>query len=211
MRDARINDAIARALSRTRLEKYLTASGSDLDLAIGLYERNTRLAEAFYTPLQALEVCLRNRLNDRLTERYGENWMQSESVTLNSWAVQAVKDAVADLGRTKTNPTPGAVVAELHFGFWLSLLGPGYDATLWRETCYRAFQANGRFLARKRVHGRLNALRRFRNRVAHHEPIFHSDIEQTHEEILETIDWMCGLTSTWARHHSRLPQVFAAP
>lgn len=43
----------------------------------------------------------------------------------------------------------------------------GYDQSLWRRSCYKAFLVFG---GKKRsdVHGRLNAIRRFRNRIAHH-------------------------------------------
>ena len=72
-------------------------------------------------------------------------------------------------------------------------------------------QASGALgLKQRGVHGRLNAIRRFRNRVAHHEPIFHRPLEELHEEIMETIGWMCPNTAAWARHHSRFPAVFAA-
>lgn len=207
MRDAQINDAIARALSRSRLDKYLRATGSDLDLAIGLYERNTRLAESFYTPLQALEICFRNHLDLELSARYGEDWMRNEAAPLNRWAQISIQDAISDLRKARLDITPGAIVAELHFGFWISLLAPQYDASLWREACFRAFMENGRHLARKRVHGRFNAIRRFRNRIAHHEPIFHADLCMVHEEILDTMTWMCRHTAAWARHHSRFASV----
>lgn len=205
-----INNAIARALSRERLDKYLAAAGSDLDLAIALYERNTRLAESFYTPLQSLEICFRNHLDIELSATYGSDWMTNGAPPLNSWAQKSIRDSIADLKAAKAAVTPGAIVAELHFGFWLSLLAPQYDATLWRASCYRAFRENGKHMARKRVHGRLNAIRRFRNRVAHHEPIFHADLQLVHDEIIETMQWMCSATASWAQHHSRFHAVLAA-
>lgn len=193
------------------MDKYLNASGNDLDLAISLYERNTRLAESFYTPLQALEICLRNHLDLELTTAYGRDWMRNGSAPLNPWALTRLSGVITELRNTRTPVTEGAIVAELSFGFWLSLLATQYDSTLWRTACFRAFSESGRHLARKRVHGRLNAVRRFRNRIAHHEPIFHADLELAHYEILEAIDWMCSSTAAWAEHHSRFPAVFAAP
>jgi hypothetical protein len=98
-------------------------------------------------------------------------------------------------------------VAELNFGFWVGLLGPSYDATLWRQTLHKGFIASGGGQKRSVVHGRFNALRRFRNRVAHHEPIFHRPLEQLHVEIIQSINWMCRHTSRWAAHHSRFDAV----
>lgn len=211
MRNPLINNAIALSLSRERLDKYLNASGNDLDLAIGLYERNTRLAESFYTPLQALEICLRNHIDRELSSTYGADWMTNGQPPLAAWAANTIGSTIADLNGQKAPVTPGDIVAELHFGFWLSLLGQQYDNTLWRTACYRAFSASGRPLKRKRVHNRLNALRRFRNRVAHHEPIFHANLQQVHDEIIEAAEWMCLQTAAWALHHSRFPVVLAAP
>lgn len=211
MRNPLINNAIALSLSRERLDKYLNAAGNDLDLAIGIYERNTRLAEAFYTPLQALEICLRNRIDRELSQAYGADWMRNGIAPLNAFAAGAIRDAISDLSKAKVAPSTGAIVAELHFGFWLSLLAKQYDSTIWRGACYRAFSENGRYMARQRVHGRLNAIRRFRNRIAHHEPIFHADLQLAHDEILGATEWMCPETAAWARYHSRFPAVFAAP
>ena len=51
--------------------------------------------------------------------------------------------------------SPDDIVAELNFGFWVGLMGPSYDATLWRQTLYKSFLASG---GQKRsiVHGRFN-------------------------------------------------------
>lgn len=210
MRNQAINNAIATSLSRARLDKYLQASGSDLDLAIALYERNTRLAESFYTPLQALEICFRNHINDAMAASYGADWLTNGGAPLRGGTKLSIDRAASDLRQANVPITQPALVAELSFGFWVSLLGPGYDATIWRQACYRAFTQNGKHLSRKAVHGRANALRRIRNRIAHHEPIFPGNLVGSHDEILEMIAWMCGLTAQWATHHSRFPAVFAS-
>lgn len=39
--------------------------------------------------------------------------------------------------------------------------------------------------------GRLNEIRRLRNRVFHYEPIWHRrDLGQSHDEIVETVGWL---------------------
>jgi hypothetical protein len=57
----------------------------------------------------------------------------------------------------------------------------------------------------------LNALRRFRNRIFHHEPIFHRPLEDLHDQLLEAIGWMDAATGAWAAHHSQFRQVFNSP
>ena len=209
MRNQHINNAIARALSADRLNKYLLAANSDLDAAIAIYEKNTRLAEAFYTPLQAMEICFRNHLDRQMASKYGADWLTSNVAPLGKDARVSITKATADLQRSNSQATPGAIVAELSFGFWVALLAPRYDASLGRSALFKAFAAGGKAPKRQVVHGRMNALRRFRNRVAHHEPIFQLDLEATHDEILGAIRWMCVDTAAWAEHHSRFNDVKA--
>lgn len=206
MRNNEINRALEASLSRERLEKYLEVAGGDLDHALTLYERNTRLAEAFYSPLQSLEVCLRNGLNARLMVVYGGDWLENGTPPLDPDARDEIAQALRSL--PAATRTQGQVIAELRFGFWVGLLGPRYDATLWRKALHMAFRARTG-VKRSVVHGRLNALRRFRNRVAHHEPVFHRPIETLHAELLEAIGWMCRDTAAWAEHNSRFPAVYA--
>ncbi|WP_322515308.1 Abi family protein [Rhodopseudomonas palustris] len=206
MRTVAINAALERTLTRERLRKYLEAANQDLDAAIALYEKNTRLSEAFYTPLQSLEICLRNCLTRELSLRYGDTWFGDPSVPLNDHSRRMISEAIQELRRSRREMLQGRVIAELKFSFWVGLLGPHYDATLWRTCLYKAFLVGGG-KPRKTVHSRLNALRRFRNRIAHHEPILHHDVVATHTEIIETIGWMCRHTAAWAGSNSRVPDV----
>lgn len=209
MRTTATNAALERTVSRERLARYLDASGQDLGAALDLYEDNTRLSEAFYTPLQSVEICLRNCLHEQIAARYGHRWHQNADVPLGSDSRRMISEAVEALRKGEKEITPGQIVAELKFAFWVGLLGPHYDATLWRMALYRAFVAEGG-KPRRLVHGRLNAIRRFRNRVAHHEPIFDRPLVQVHAEIIEAIRWMSRETALWAAEQSRFEQVQAS-
>lgn len=202
MRTAEINEFLKITISLKRLDKYLTSVDGDLDLALKLYEENTRLSEAFYTPLQCLEVSLRNTLNDRLCATYGADWPINGKPPLEEGSKLSIQEILDSFDKNGWPYDTDSLVAELNFGFWVGLLGKPYDATLWRQTLFKGFQATS---GKKRsdVHGRFNALRRFRNRVAHHEPIFDRPLEQLHTEIIEAIAWMCKHTSAWAVSQSR--------
>lgn len=205
MRTPVINSALEITITRVRLTRYLAENAGDLDVALELYERNTRLSEAFYTPLQSCEVSLRNTIAAQMTNVYGVDWFNNGNPPLNNDARERILEARRELAHV--NPiTPDAVVAELKFAFWVSLLGPGYDNTLWRKALYRGFQ-NGGGRPRSMVHGRFNAIRRFRNRIAHHEPIYHRPLAQIHNEILDAIGWMCRNTQAWTAHHSRFVEI----
>jgi hypothetical protein len=206
LRTVLTNEALERTLSRERLEKYLRVTHQDLDAALKLYEENTRLSEAFYTPLQCVEICLRNSIHLQLTNVYGEEWFREANIGLSNDSKSMIFDAIEGLRKDGRPIIPGRVIAELKFAFWVGLVGKGYDSTLWRRATYRSFLAQGS-KARSTVHSRLNAIRRFRNRIAHHEPIFHRPLVQMHAEVIEAIGWMCRETSAWAVHHSRFDQV----
>jgi hypothetical protein len=182
--------------------------GGNLDSALALYELNTRLCEAFYAPLQCLEVCLRNTIHEEMTVNYGAKWLTNGLVPFSGLSKEMIEDAIADLEGDGHAAETNDIVAELKFAFWIGMLGHSYDGEVWRKALHRGFRVGS---ARKRqvVHGRLNAIRRLRNRIAHHEPIFHRDTLADHDELIEAIGWMCADTSAWAKHHSRVPDVFA--
>lgn len=142
---------------------------------------------------------------------YGPDWFQTGRPPLERDAVESILKAVTDLQQSGTPITPGGIVAELSFGFWVSLLAGRYDATLWRRALHSAFRETGGPMIRKKVHGRFNAMRRFRNRIAHHEPIFLVNLPNYHAEIIEATSWMCADTAAWTLHHSRFQIVHEGP
>ena len=83
MRTSAIDLALGQILTKKRLGRYLEHTGGNLSEALSLYERNTRLSESFYSPLQCLEVCFRNKLDQALAARYGVEWMKDKSCPLN--------------------------------------------------------------------------------------------------------------------------------
>lgn len=197
-----MNRSLERTISRARLGTYLAATGNDLDAALDLYERNTKLAEALFPVLQGLEICLRNTLDFQMVAVYGSDWLSNGTPPLERNAADSITEACGSL----RDPSHDDLVAKLKFSFWVGLLGPKYDKDLWRKALYKGFISPA---GKKRsdVHGRMNALRRFRNRVAHHEPVF--DIAQKmHGEALEAIAWMCPDTHAWIASHSRFAEVF---
>lgn len=201
MRTSDVNRSLERTISAARLSRYLRARADNLDAAIELYERNTRLAEALYTTLQGLEVTLRNTIDSHMRVTYGDDWLISGAAPLQAAAVEAVEETSGRIRSSKHDD----LVAELKFSFWVGLLGHKYDDNTWRAAIHLGFRATGP-KQRKLVHRRMNALRRFRNRVAHHEPIY-DRAAQMHAEAIEAIGWMCADTSRWVAHCSRFDEV----
>lgn len=131
-------EGLERALSLERFGRYLQWAGGDRTRALELYLYNTRVSEAFYTPLQMLEVVLRNRIHDVLSARYGEFWFDEPRVLVGTDMRKRIDEARTTLSRMRRPQTPGRLVAALTFGFWTGLFGSDYE-TLWqRAVCHRA-------------------------------------------------------------------------
>ena len=63
---------LEQALSLERFGRYLCWADGDRDQAIALCTLNTRISESLYTPLQMLEVVLRNRIHFVMSAHFHE-------------------------------------------------------------------------------------------------------------------------------------------
>jgi hypothetical protein len=166
---------------------------SDID-ALALYVWNIDLSEAFYPILQNLEVGLRNKLNDALTISYGDSWwFEDPGIMVDRNARDRVEEAKNRLADNGTSITESGVVSELSFGFWSSLFSNQYEPVIWRRAglLRNAFPYMSAFIRKRSVLAtRFNEIRRFRNRVFHHEPIWHLDLSKEHANIMEALGWL---------------------
>ena len=212
--DENILDDLEASLSPERLGTYLKATGGDRAKALHLYTWNTAISAAFYGPLQGLEVALRNAMHRQLTQCYGAAWYDNPATGLDTVCLARLADAKAEAARTLHAPGPAQIVAALSFGFWISLLGPGgrsgptgrkanYEMTLWRPALRRAFPHRSS-LTRKQAHRPLNDLRKLRNRIAHHEPIFARGLHEDQQRILDVTEWISPSVRNWIDGHSRV-------
>ena len=198
------------AISLERFARYLDWTGGDRDHALELYALNTRLSEALYTPLQMLEVALRNRVHAVLAEVRHDRWFDDEGFLRVEYQNRQLSDAYVDIARAKREPTPGRIVAALGFGFWTSMLGHDYE-TWWQTTLNSiARRENGKGLRRRDLAQPLKPIRALRNRVAHHEPILHWDLPKHHDNILQITRWLSPAAADWCVLHSRFPEVLPA-
>ncbi len=217
--DDEVLDALESSLSPERITTYVQATGGDRELALRLYTWNTAISAAFYGPLQGLEVALRNAMHRQLTAKYGADWYDNPACGFDGGTLNRIDQTKSSLTRGGYAVDPPHVVAELPFGFWVTLLGRGgwaalpetgkksYDMTLWRPALHKSFPHSRR--NRADTHRPLDYLRTFRNRIAHHEPIFNRHLQQDYRSILEVAGWICPKTRDWIAHHSRVEELLA--
>lgn len=191
------------ALSLERFSRYLLWGGGDRARALDLYALNTRISESLYTPMQMLEVSLRNRIHAVMTHIAGETWFLDESLLLGDHQERQLAVAIADLEREGKDSNPSRIVAALTFSFWTAMLGKPYE-TLWQEGLHQiGRRQDGKGLRRKDFSTPLGQIRTLRNRIAHHEPILYWRLERKHNAILEVTEWLSPSAAAWCQQHSR--------
>ncbi len=123
-----------------------------------------------------------------------------------------VSGAKAKLAREGKPLEVGRIMAELSFGFWTSLLDARYEQGLWPKLLKPTFPHMPRQIrTRKNLSRRLNRIRHLRNRVFHHEPVWHwQDLARQHSETIETIGWISSELRDTMRIVDRFPVVYDA-
>lgn len=196
---------VIESLRPARLSKYLSACKNDARQALRLYEANNRVSTALFADLHYLEVVLRNKMDRLLSGRYSECWpydqgfldqLESQCNKLLSKAKRAAEKHCIG----KPAPTD-KVVAELTFGFWHMLTNARYEHTLWTPCLHKVFHPN-KPMARGEFNKRLDDMRSLRNRIAHHEPIFHWPLHLRYKNLVGLLSKLDPMTAQWMRKHS---------
>lgn len=175
-------------LSRERLNTYLKLSGHDVPRALALYEWTTRLNASLLHDFAHLEVGLRNVYDRALLQSLvvGEkHWLEDDPLRRlfpapsrpnarnpNERTWTDVKNARIRAGGRRAHP--GAIMAELTFGFWTMMSANRLENSVWPHLT-QVFPPQ---TDREQYHLGLDDLRKARNRVAHHEPTTSAAAEQ---------------------------------
>ncbi|KTD57376.1 Abi family protein [Legionella shakespearei] len=182
-------DELSIIFSEERLDGYLnhTTCNHNKTEALAAYSWNIELSQSLYPALQILEISLRNSLHLAISTHFDtEHWF--ELPFLHPSEQKQIAQVINDLKKRKKPIQSGRIVAELSFGFWTSLFDIRYEhgQILWPRLLKTTFQnlpksqKTRAFLSRE-----LNRIRFLRNRVFHHEPIWHwKDLSQQHQQIL---------------------------
>lgn len=182
-------------------------------MALKLYEWNSSVSAAFYVPLQSVEIGLRNACHRELTSLFGKAWPDEQGFQQLGFlrAIDDAKERLRKLGRARDTPH---IVAELSFGFWTTILGRRHEHTLWNPALRRAFPQfatiHGRKPARSEIALRLDHIRLFRNRIAHHEPIFTRALISDYRSVLEVVSWINPDLAAWTSQVASLCALLTA-
>lgn len=187
---------IALHLSATRLSTY-AQHPPNMRRALALYRWNAQISAAFIVPLHICEVVTRNAIVEAIEAAYGAAWFTEPGFerALSPLARQ-------NLVQTRRNRSlAGEIVAELKAFFWVTMLTSRHDQRLWKahlRTKFPNLPVNRTIAqSRKLLHEQLDMIRRFRNRVAHHEPIFTRNLAAEYKRLRNLVAWRSVLTAEW--------------
>lgn len=223
-------EAVHLPIPQIRLERYRSEPASNLHMLTN-YFWNMALAEALFPTLHGVELALRNTIHATLTARYGMEAWWHQPYALRPRQHALVTSIEADYHRRNGIAiTPGRLVAELSFGFWVVILSFPYESRLWRYRRFvlvdQAFPYRGGATLHD-IHQRFNNTRILRNRVMHYEAIFdRADLRREHADIHEAIQWIspdlhAGIHAVdrflevnqhgWERTYSKLRRMLGGP
>lgn len=235
------DDEMLRILSRERIYTYqATADKGDRRLALARYLRNAALSAAITPALHAVEVTLRNALYASIeahvyaltipqTRTYPDlpSWLDYRPTLLHGRGEEIVDAAKESHHRAqrklphkdRKRLTTGHLIAELTFGFWVSLLAPAYEnhrdkrkIVLWPTLTPAVFPGEPRYdVVKKTLIPQLEDLVRIRNRIAHHEPIWQMDLPRLWTTAVTILGHMSPAAEQLVRDTDRLAAILKEP
>jgi len=204
--------SIERIFSNERLKPYINKHNEDFDKAIEHYKANIRITEAFYPLIATIEVSLRNNIDFQLTNQFGNKYWFENSLFIkhvSSFQIDRIADARKTIQKSKKEITASRIISELTFGFWTSLFDRKYERSLWKNLRLAFPNCPKHKRQRKTMSGKFNGIRKFRNRLFHHEAISwnYNALDNYKNELLEGISWLDKELLDWSKDLFRIEQV----
>jgi hypothetical protein len=173
--------------------------------AIARYLWNMALQAAVTPAVHLAEVTIRNAIFDAAAQvantrgrPFGEIscWLDTRPSLLYRNEQQAVEEAKDRLRESRKSMTPDHLVAKLSFGFWVNLLNSSYEQgrasgpALWPAALAAFPLIPKKERSRSDLRRRFDAVRAFRNQVAHHEPIWDHNPAAKYAHLCETLRYL---------------------
>ena len=203
-------------ISAPRFATYLQAKQGHVDQALELYAWNMEVSAAFMVPLHLCEVAIRNAAGDAIEAVHGANWpwvngfIRSLPVPRRQTGYDPQRNLRTVAGR---QPTVGKVVSELNFAFWEKVFTQGQDSRIWDAHLRTVLPGIPAGLtvaqARAQIFLDLERIRKFRNRIAHHEPIFARNLPNDYASIRELVEYRRAEAANWLGKVERVTGLIA--
>ena len=168
--------------SAKRMQKYVLACGGDTRRAMTLYRYNLKLSQEMFTLISCFEVALRNRIDNQMVARLGNNWLRDAILPNGALYYdrrventrKIIEKAYNGLMR-EGNYSHSKLLSEMEFGVWKYMFSNAAYA-LMGQMLLRIFPNKPRSSRQHRydntyIFQELDYINKLRNRIAHHEPI----------------------------------------
>ena len=185
--------------SPARLAPY-EEIGRSINKVKELYETDILKGLRFMLVMHFLEIAMRNDMDKAMRSLSGPLWFLREGALLPEQTRHVVQ-AQESLRWQNKPAIHDNYIAELPLGFWVGLLARKYEGQhhYWRRCLHECFAHRPRRVQRQELYKKLDTLRRFRNRVAHHERIMHRRPGQKLQSALQALGWLSPELRAWAR------------
>lgn len=206
-------DALPHIVSAPRFATYLRVTHGVAADALALYQWNAEVSAAFLLPLQICEIAIRNAASRAIEDAHGPLWPWRRGFVRSlptSPSYDPKKDLIAVASR---QATVGKVVADLRFMFWQKMFTARHDERIWAASLRTYFpnMPTGDVSAQRQlIHDQVDRVRTFRNRIAHHEPIFARPLQEEYDRIIELVGWRCKTTAEWLHRCQDVHRLIAA-
>lgn len=157
--------------SPARMQKYLRACKGDEGKAMQLYQYNACLSQAFFGVVSLFEVILRNAINEHYLQTLGANWIVNQAIPNGLLEYESEEVTFTKNAYEKEHVySHDKMVGSFTFGFWTYLFTKR-NYKIGGKTLLQIFPNRAKGTTQKIVYADITAIREFRNRIAHHEPI----------------------------------------
>ncbi|WP_460237214.1 Abi family protein [Aurantivibrio plasticivorans] len=211
-------------ISSARLNTYSNffAPADQIEL-FGCYLWSKEVAGAFFPLLQVLEITLRNAIHKEARNALGPYWFDNVATRPQrrlsasqhrhvQHLADSIRNARTEIRRDLNMPRTATVsedriIAKVTFGFWTNLFSAAFDVNrnpraLWPNLLRPVFpNAPQGHRDRATMQGKLLAIKTFRNKAFHHEPIWNigrpagvidaiNKLQSTCDDISDMIKWI---------------------
>lgn len=196
------------------MSTYVRECGGDKDQALALYRANASIGGVAFTALHYFEVILRNAIDRELRtwnvrKRGTADWALDAAPLLlqviGHEKIRAARDDARRAVSARRDVVHDDVVAQFSLGTWRFMLPSARDQakqSLWEEGLERAF-SNRHDVRPDQIAKSVSIVYDFRNRVAHHEPVFHLDLRGKRKAMRDVLQAVGNDARKWFVTHDQ--------
>lgn len=196
------------------MSKFIRACNGDKSKAMRLYDYNLRLSGRMFEVVGMFEIVLRNTINEHYLIQFNDcDWIVNQA-----HVGMMLSEKEADIQKISAGFKRDGIysndkmVSSFTLGFWTYMFTKR-RYRLGNKTLLQIFPNRPKNTKRSDVFQELSAIREFRNRIAHHEPICFdssgkasSTFSQTYYTLIKNYFSYMGIDAASALRRTESPQ-----